>query len=328
VCLGTGVEVSPVSQHSSNLRLDVEPPSGRQHRLALGDQEVVVTEVGATLRSYAVGGRPVIQGFGPTERATFGMGQVLMPWPGRVGDGRYRWEGEDHQLALDEVAMGNAIHGLVRWENWDREASSETRLAMRHRLHARDGYPFSLELTVTFELSEAGLAATFSATNIGEGLAPFGAGAHPYLTVGTPVVDSCRLQIPATTMLLVDDRLLPIGPAAVGATDFDFGSPRMIGSSQLNTAYTDLQRGPDGLARVVLESPEGRRLVLWLDRAHPWLLVFTGDALPAGQRRRGLAVEPMTCPPDAFRSGQDVIGLEPGRSTGGRWGIDITGFRG
>jgi aldose 1-epimerase len=288
---------------------------------------VVVTEVGATLRSYRVGGSPVVVGFGEAERSVFGMGQMLMPWPGRVGDGRYRWGGEVHQLPLDEPERGNAIHGLVRWASWAVEEESATELVMRHRLHPRDGYPFALDLSVTFELGDEGLGVSLSAANVGSSSAPFGAGAHPYLTVGTPFIDTCRLRIPAATVLRADARLLPTGRVPVDGSPLDFRRPRTVADTQLDTAYTDLERCPDGLARVSLESPEGRRLVLWLDGAHPWVLIFTGDTLPSGSRRRGLAVEPMTCPPDAFRSGTDLVILEPGESTTARWGIDVTGLR-
>jgi aldose 1-epimerase len=304
------------------------PPTGQQFRLVHGDQEVVVTEVGATLRSYRVGERPVLLGFGESERADYGMGQMLMPWPGRVGDGRYRWDGEVHQLAIDEPERGNAIHGLVRWVSWSAEPVSADRLVMRHRLAPSDGYPFCLDLAVTYALGDEGLGVTVSATNVGGASAPFGAGAHPYLTVGTPLIDTCLLRLPGGTVLDVDARMLPTRRVAVEGTRYDFRHPRACGDVRLDIAYTDLERDPDGLARVSLESPEGRRVVLWLDQAHPWVLVFTGDALPHGSRRRGIAVEPMTCPPDAFRSGVDLIILEPGGSTTARWGIDVTGLRG
>ena len=287
----------------------------------------MVTEVGATLRTYLVGGRPAILGFDEAQLASHSRGQILMPWPGRVGDGRYRWGESDHQLPLDEPGLGNAIHGLVRWVNWVSEAHSDGRLVMRHRLHARDGYPFCLDLVVTFGLEETGLEATFQATNVGDGPAPFGAGAHPYLTVGAGAVDGWMLRLPAETALSTDRRMLPGERAPVQGTELDFRVARPIGQTRLDTAFTDLVRDPDGCVRVTLEFPEGRRLVLWADRGFPWLLLFSADALAAGERRRGLAVEPMTCPPDALRSGEDVISLQPGETTTASWGIDVTGFR-
>ena len=304
------------------------PSSGLQHLLVHGDQEAVVTEVGATLRAYTVGGRPAILGFDVTEHATYARGQMLLPWPGRVGNGRYRWQGVDHQLPLDEAELTNAIHGLVRWANWTAEASAADRVVMRYRLHPRDGYPFCLDLTATFALDDSGLRVTLSGTNLSGVPAPFGAGSHPYLAVGSEVIDGWRLTVPAETRLRTDSRMLPTGREPVAGTEFDFREPRVIGPTQLNTAYTDLVRDPDGLARVALEAQDGRRLVLWTEPSCPWLLLFSGDPLVPAERRRGLAVEPMTCPPDALRSGEDLIALQPGATTTARWGIDVTGFRG
>jgi aldose 1-epimerase len=304
-------------------------PSGEQFRLVHGDQEVVVTEVGATVRSYTVGGVPAIRGFGESECSTHARGQMLLPWPGRIGDGHYRWDGVDRQLPIDEVELGNAIHGLARWGNWMADArSSADRLVMRHRLHARDGYPFCLDLAASFELGVRGLRVVLSATNVGAGRAPFGAGAHPYLTAGPPLIDACLLRVPAATMLRTDARMLPLGRVAVDGTEFDFREPRPIGPTELNTAYTDLERDAGGTARLSLESPEGRRLVFWAGGAFRWVMLFSGDALLPAERRSGLAIEPMTCPPDAFRSGEDLIVLAPGDSTSADWGIEVAAFRG
>ncbi len=304
-----------------------EPPSGRQLHLANGDQQAVVTEVGATLRSYTVGDEPILDGFAEDEICSVARGQLLIPWPNRLGDGRYSFGGTDHQVPLDEPELSNALHGLVRWDSWAAEPHSASRLTMRHRLHPRPGYPFCLELTADYQLERTGLTVSLAAINIGDAPAPFGAGSHPYLRVGTPFIDTCTLRIPASTALLTNSRFLPVGRAPVAGTDRDFREPRLIGDIRIDASYTGLARDPDGLARVTLQAPDGRRLTLWTDESFRWLQLFGGDPLPRGERRRGLAVEPMTCPPDAFRSGEDLIVLEPGETTGARWGIDVTGFR-
>ena len=75
--------------------------------------------------------------------------------------------------------------------------------------------------------------------------------------------------------------------------------------------------------RVELREPGGDGLTLWVDDAYRYLMIFTGDALP-DVNRRSVAIEPMTCPPNAFRTGTDVIRLEPGESWTGAWGIRAT----
>ena len=160
-----------------------------------------------------------------------------------------------------------------------------------------------------------------TATNVGSDACPYGSGAHPYLTIGTPTVDSVILRAPGNTVLHSDERSLPVGTGPVEGTEYDFRQGRPIGSTRLDNAFTDLERDGDGLARVELRDPEGDRgLTLWVDETYPYLMLFTGDPLP-DVKRRSLAVEPMTCPPNAFRTGESLIRLDPGTSFTSVWGI-------
>jgi Galactose mutarotase and related enzymes len=109
--------------------------------------------------------------------------------------------------------------------------------------------------------------------------------------------------------------------APVEGTELDFRVARPIGATRIDNAFTDLERDGDGLARVELRDVDGDSAVtVWVDESHPYVMVFTGDTLP-DVARRSIAVEPMTCPPNAFRSGDHVIRIEPGESATGTWGI-------
>ena len=308
-------------------------PTGRQFELRRDGARAVVTEVGATLRALELAGRPVVDGFGPDELPGGGHGQVLIPFPNRLGGGRYRFEGVgEQQLPIDEPETGNAIHGLVRWANWLPLRHTPSRLVMGLVLHARAGYPFVLSLRVAYTLLPDGLRVRQTATNVGAAPAPYGAGFHPYLTVGSARVDGDVLRVPAATYMRLDQRSLPTGTAPVDGTPFDFREPRPIGATVLDTGYTDLLRDPDGFARVQLTPPAGRpRLTLFLDRAFGFLQVYTGDTLgDPSARRRALAVEPCTCATDAFNNGMGLQVLRPGETTTGVWGVSLaagTGHR-
>jgi aldose 1-epimerase len=129
------------------------------------------------------------------------------------------------------------------------------------------------------------------------------------------------LQVPARTVLLSDERGLPVRRQAVEGTEYDFRQPKRIGSIKLDHAFTELERDADGLARVKLrDSDREREVFLWVDRSYSYLMLFTGDPLP-DVRRRSLAVEPMSCPPNAFRTGDALVRLKPGASFTGTWGI-------
>jgi aldose 1-epimerase len=291
------------------------PPSGAQYPISAGDQEAVVVEVGGGLRTYRAAGVDVLDGYGVDEMAGGGRGQLLLPWPNRILDGRYSFAGQDLQLALTEPGRGNASHGLTRWMNWTAAAHDRDRVVMELVLHPQPGYPFTLGLSVEHRLGPDGLSVATTATNLGDDPCPYGAGAHPYLTVGTASVDAVVLDVPAASRLETDDRGIPGGRVAVEGTEYDFRTARAIGPLALDTAYTDLTGGEAVLAAG------RRRVALWWDGSHRWLMVFTGDTLSRDRRRRGLAVEPMTCPPNAFVTGEGVKVLEPGGSWTTRWGI-------
>jgi aldose 1-epimerase len=295
-------------------------PSGEQFRLAHGDQEAVVVEVGGGLRAYRAGDRDVLDGYDEQTMATSGRGQVLIPWPNRVEDGRYRFDGREHQLPITEVATGSAIHGLVRWGSWRCSSRSEDRVVLEHALHAQPGYPFTLALRVEYRLGPDGLRVETTASNAGDETCPYGSGQHPYLTVGTATVDEVTLHLPATRFLHSGDRGLPADAADVAGTRFDFREPRRIGDTVLDTCFTGLERDGDGMAWARLEAAGGRTLELWAGEVYRYLQVFTGDPL-ADVRRRSLALEPMTCPPNALRTGEDIVRLEPGRSLTTVWGL-------
>jgi aldose 1-epimerase len=288
-------------------------PSGKQFELRSGDQHAVVTEVGAGLRSYSAGGRELLDGYSVDALASSGRGQLLLPWPNRIRDGVYTLDGREHRLPLNEPERGNAIHGLVRWSSWTPVEEAADRVVLTHVLRPQPAYPFTLELRVEYSLGSDGLTVRTTAANAGADPCPYGAGSHPYVAVRS--VDDAVLRLPASSILESDERGIPVGSSPVEGA-FDFRAPRPLGSVQLDHCFTDLERDEDGYARVGVDD-----ITLWVDESYPYLMVFTGDALPAAERRRSIAVEPMTCAPNAFASGDGLVVLEPGEEHAAAWGI-------
>lgn len=204
-------------------------PTGEQHEIALGDQRAVVVQVGGGLRSYDVAGRPVLEGFAAEARPDGGWGQLLVPWPNRIRDGRYRWADADHQLPLSEVAKHNAIHGLLRWAEWSLLDRTGSRVTVGARLWPRPGYPFRVDVSAAYELTDDGLSVTISARNQGTEPTPYGVGQHPYFTVGADQVDDAVMTVPADEWVRCDDRGLPVATEPVAGTPYDFRSARTIG---------------------------------------------------------------------------------------------------
>jgi aldose 1-epimerase len=301
-----------------------EPPSGRQLELRCGAQRAVVVEAGGGIREYTVDGRPILDGYDVAAMADGGRGQLLVPWPNRIRDGRYLFDGAEYRLPLSEPAHLNAIHGLVRWVRWEVAEQEAERVALTVRLVPQPGYPFALSLRVDYHLQPSGLSVRVEARNDGDRPCPYGAGAHPYVRAGAGLVDDVVLQLPAESVLVADARGIPTGERiGVAGSPYDFREPRQVGATALDTAYTDLVCDGDGVTRAWVATPDGdARVTVWMDSAHSHLMVYTGDTLAdRSRRRRGIALEPMTCAPDAFNSGDGMVVLQPGATHAGSWGI-------
>jgi aldose 1-epimerase len=300
-------------------------PSGDQFEIAGGDYRAVVTECGATLRVLEHADRPLIHGFGEDEMSSAGRGQLLVPWPNRIRDGRYAFDGRDLQLPLTEPSRHNASHGLARWAAWTVEEHAASSVSLGYRLMAQTGYPWTLDLHVLYDLSADGLTVTQTATNLGDRPAPYACGAHPYLRAGDGPVDGWELTVPASLRLVSDERQLPVGEEDVAGTPYDFRVARPVRDTELDHAFGNLERDASGAATTTVRDPgTGLGAALWVDARHPWVMVFSADD-GWDPPRQALAVEPMTAPPDAFRSGRDLVTLAPAGSPGDEhsasWGI-------
>ncbi len=328
-------------------------PSGEQHELACGELRAVVTEVGATLRELRAGDQPLLWGFGPDEMCSGGRGQVLAPWPNRLEDGHYRFAAHDVRVPLDEPEHHCAIHGLVRWLPWRLEARQDDEARLSVSLHPTPAYPFALRLELTYRLDRQGLSVEAEASNLGDEPLPFGIGFHPYLDPGPSGVDAAGLSVPATQRIPLDDGYMPMGPpqpvetgdevatllrragggsSLAGTTQQATKGPeaaQRIGAARLNETLTGMLVDADGRWRARFEPEAGsqagtwRPIEVWADESYRYCQLFTADTLPGAGRRRAVAVEPMTCPANALRSGIDLAVLGPGERFRACFGIAL-----
>jgi aldose 1-epimerase len=309
-------------------------PSGRQFEIANRSAVAVVTEVGGSLRSFEIDGEPVLLGYPADQICSGGKGQVLAPWPNRLQDGSYTWRGVSGAAGLDEPAHSNAIHGLVRWMNWQVVEHSGSSLTTAVELPPQPGYPWRLTLEVTYALTSAReLRVTTTVTNNGDSEAPFGIGFHPYLYAGERGVDTCRLSFAAERRILADERGLPTGATDVAGSEYDFSRGRSLGGTQLDDCFFGFEssRAADGTAwSVSLERGDGRLVVLSAGIEFPYVMCFTADTLGGWDRRRAVAVEPMSCPPNALRNGDSLAVLGPAGSDhttwNGSWRLTASGW--
>lgn len=297
-------------------------PSGTQWTIAADGYEATIVEVGGGLRSLTHGGRDIVFGYDEAAMADAGRGQVLAPWPNRIADGHYDFAGRSYLLPHTEPRLANASHGLVRWMPWHLVEREPHRLHVGVTLHPQPGWAWTLRIDMTYCLGPDGLEVTPSVRNLSDSECPFGFGMHPYLTAGETTLDEMTLTADVSTQLTVDERLIPTGRRGV---EHDVTSGVRLEGVGLDTCFTDIRADDDGRWRVRLARGE-RTTTLWAEaRAYPYVQMFTGDGLPADRRRRsGLAVEPMTCPANAFVTGEGLLTLSPGEVWSASFGIEAS----
>lgn len=299
-------------------------PSGEQFELTAGDYRATIVEVGGGVRTCDRGGRAVLHPYPIDAMADGAHGAPLIPWPNRLADGKYSFDGTDYQVALTEPEKNNAIHGFLQWRSWEAREQTAEGIVMGIKLHPLQGFPFALDISVEYTLSAQGLTARTTATNLGDTACPYGGGQHPYLSPGTELIDDCEIELDAGTRILTSaDRQLPTGTESVVGTPYDFRRPRRLGDLRVDHAFTDLARDSEGRAWLRLHGSDGMTAQLWVDSTYPLIEVFTSDILSPDRRRGGLGAEPMTCPPNAFHTGALVTRLEPGATVTTAWGVQL-----
>ncbi len=303
----------------------MDAPSGQQYEIVHGEQRATIVEIGGGIREFRDGEVDVLQPYSLDAVCDGAHGTPLAPWPNRLGDGEFSFDGTSHRVPLTEPEKQNAIHGFLRWRSWTATDHRADAVTMAARIRPMPFWPFDLGVQVTYQLGAAGLSVTVVARNLGDIDAPWAYGQHPYLSPGDGTVDECTLTFAARTRISTDDRQLPTGKDAVDGTDYDFSRPRRIGGTEIDYAFTDLERDAEGRAWLILQRPDERTARVWVDDSFPYLEVYTADTLAPERKRRGLGVEPMTAPPNALQSGTDVVRIAPGGTSTHRWGARLEG---
>lgn len=292
--------------------------TGEQFDLTYGGQTATITELGAALRAYGDEIGKIVDGTEADEPISQGRGQVLMPWPNRIKDGKYTAGDREHQLTITEVPLNNSSHGLLRWVNFHCQARSASTVTLTYSCHAQPGFPFSFDATIQYELGDDGLRATFSGCNTSPHAMPFGMGAHPYFTTGVSV-DESMIRIPASSYMATDGQEIPTDECEVDAGT-DYRRAKGLEGVHINRCFTKLERDANGIASVDYVQAEANQGVqVWMDASFDYVMIFTGD-------RNGVAIEPMTCAQNAYNNKIGLITLQPGETKTASWGIKrITG---
>ena len=256
---------------------------------------------------------------------------VMAPFCNRVADAKYVFDGIEHDLLPGEVDR-TIYHGLVRSLPFtlDEVCEEDDGARVTFRCDAlsaglRPGYPFAIEVEVSYHLRVGSLQLEITGRNAGKGAAPFAAGWHPYFRLpGASTVDQLHLTLSSSVEIRTDADLIPHpGAAAYRALAAAPVRFEPIGDATLDRCYADL-RSDRTPRRAVLHDPAtGVELAVWADRG--LVHVFSGDTL-ARDRRASVAIEPVEVMTDAFNRPEcaAAIRLEPGERRTFRCGVEIS----
>ncbi|WP_223624609.1 aldose 1-epimerase family protein [Microbacterium sp. EST19A] len=292
-------------------------PTGTQVHLRSGDATAQIAQVGASLRSLRIGDVDLVPTYPLDIPTPSCSGVVLAPWPNRVRDGLWDDDGTARQLAITEPKFTNASHGLLRFVAYEID-QTDAAATLSATIVPQTGYPYLIETSVTYLLTDTGIDVVHVLTNRSAEPAPVALGTHPFVTIGDVDPHELVLRVPAATMFDTDERMLPTGTRPADAALRD---GIRLGDASLDTGFTDLVRDDDGLVRHTLTAPDGRRLTVWQGEGFDFVQVFTTDKYPGQQL--ALAIEPMTAPADALNSGRGIRRLAPDESWTLRWGISL-----
>lgn len=305
--------------------------------LCAGQYRAQISLFGGGLWSLTFAGKPLVvtppvphQGLSRVSPVPFAAGCLLAPWPNRVDGGNFTFQGETYQLEINEPARHNAIHGFVRERPWalDPETSDNpAAVCLTLEMAPQPGWPWRLKYVMNWSVDATqGLGGELRVSNLSATPCPFGFGWHPYLGAGGASLDECILSISVGNNLVLDPvRNLPTGLEQSADDVLGQARPVALHGLWLDHAFR-AQPEPDGRVRAALCRSDGSGTELSAGPWCRWLQIYSADpahqeAFPGVRDGRALAVEPMTCPPNALNRNQDLLVLASGESRAFAFGL-------
>ncbi|PSL02778.1 aldose 1-epimerase [Haloactinopolyspora alba] len=301
--------------------------AGVQHELALtgGPTSVraVVSAVGASPRVLTVDGVDLVESYSPRRPPPMAAGVVLVPWPNRVDGGRWHLGAVEQQLEINEAHLGHAIHGLLRDTSYEVAERDNDRITLAATVEPAPGYPFRLDTRVHYRVVPDGLAVRHEIRNTGPATAPVALGTHPYLRVGDVPAGELTVTLPAARALSLDERNIPTGAFDVDGTSYDLRGGAPVRDAVRHASFGALDV-VDGEITHTLSAPDGRALDVVAEPDFGYVHFFVTDDFPTERGpTTAVAIEPMTAPPDALRSGEAVRWLAPGETWSLGWRLRL-----
>ncbi|MCY3742610.1 MAG: aldose 1-epimerase [Candidatus Poribacteria bacterium] len=238
------------------------------------------------------------------ERPTAYGNPILFPFPNRIRNGTWQFEGETYQFDKSPESP-TTIHGLLLNQPYQVEShtADENGATLVCSLNSQDfpevvrQYPFPFKIEITYTLKDTVLTMETSIKNIGDRNMPMGFGIHPYFSVdlGTEAdASQAVITVPAAEYWELDEVLVPTGRRHTVSGTLDLQNGQPFSRLKLDHVFTDVQF-VDGVSRCLIGNKDtGYGMVMESDAQFRELVVYTPP------NRNAICFEPYTCPTDAI----------------------------
>lgn len=250
-------------------------------------------------------------------------GAKLFPFPNRINNGKYTWADKKYQLPINFPSQNHAIHGLVQEKQFrivdKKTAKDEATVWVELNSDGNiPGYPFKYKLNIIFSLSRFdGIICQTIAKNTDKVNIPIGDGWHPYFQTGTKI-NNLYLKLPADKVVKQNKKMIPTGKTV----SFDkFTRLAKIGNHTFDTCYKIKQSDKNRVNIELYDPKQNLKLIVWQETGKNKYNYFQVYTPPL---RNCIALEPMTCTPDAFNNKRGLVILKPKEKYSASFGVKIS----
>jgi len=233
-------------------------------------------------------------------------GSLLFPFPNRIKGGHYTFAESEYQLPINFVHENNSIHGLVYSKKIEylsfKTETNKASIKLQYNYSGMEAYyPFSYKLNIRYSLyASSKTVVSTHIINTGNSKIPVALGWHPYFKTGSNLSE-VELKLNSSFKFLTDSNFIPTGKKQVYKA---FNKLSRIGNTHFDSCF---ELNASKKVELIDERKKIRLSIGFI----PGLHSFNYIQLYTPPNRKSIAIEPMTCIPNAFNNKTGLVVLSP-----------------
>ena len=262
----------------------------------------IFQNLGASLQELSFDAIPIIYGIevsdeGIVDYQSINKSSLLFPFPGRIKNGKYDYNQQSFQLEQNEKNRSNAIHGLVYDKHFEVESTETSEVDATVVLSYDSkgtlvGFPFNFQLIITYLITNGSVELSATVKNKDEVSFPFGLGWHPYFK--SEHLQNSSLSFSSDEQLVCNENQIP-----KSAKKNNLQQTFKLKNKFFDDSFILLEK------EVKFKSENYSLNMNFSENSDAFLQIYTPED------RKSIAIEPMSCSPNAFNSGNGLKILQP-----------------